>query len=99
MGVSLKYNLEEYTQALNKMKSLKTTIESNRTTMINNLETLRNDWTTEGGVAFFDSIDADWTGGIDNCIDVLEDLIDALDKAYKKYEKIEKEANSKLINC
>lgn len=96
MGVSLKYNLEEYTQVLNKVKSLKNTIESNKTKMINSLETLRSDWTTEGGVAFFDSIDADWTDGIDNCVYVLDDLIDAMDKAYKQYTKIETEANKKL---
>ena len=71
MGVSLKYNLEEYTQALNNIKNLKTTIENDKSTMINSLENLRKDWTTEGGVAFFDSIDGDWTDGIDNCLNVL----------------------------
>lgn len=96
MAVDLKYNLEEYTNALNNIKGLKTTIENNKTTMINSLETLRTDWTTEGGVAFFSSVDDDWTDGIDNCVAVLDDLIDALDKAYKQYEKIESEANKKL---
>ncbi len=61
MAVDLKYNLEEYTNALNNIKGLKTTIENNKTTMINSLETLRTDWTTEGGVAFFSSVDDDWT--------------------------------------
>lgn len=96
MAVSLKYNLEEYMQALNNIKNLKSTIEKNRSTMIASLETLRKDWTTEGGVAFFDSIDDDWSDGIDNCLDVLDDLIDSLDKAYKQYAKIETEANKNL---
>lgn len=96
MGVDLKYNLSEYTNALNKIKGLKSTIENNKTNMINSLKTLRTDWTTEGGVAFFSSVDDDWTKGIENCIDVLDDLIEALNDAYKQYEKIEIEAKKKL---
>jgi len=96
MGVSLKYNLQEYTQALHKITNLKDTIETNRARMLKSLETLRSDWTTEGGVTFFNSVDENWSAGIEHCIVVLEDLIDALDKAYEKYAKIEPEANAKL---
>lgn len=96
MGVSLKYNLEEYAKVLNNIKTLKSTIENNKSTMISRLETLRKDWTTDGGVAFFSSIDDDWTAGIENCISVLDDLVDAMAKAYVEYEKVETEANNKL---
>lgn len=96
MGVDLKYNLEEYAAAKAKIVNLKTTIENNKNTMINSLEILRNDWTLDGGVEFFKSVDDTWSDGIQNCIDVLDDLIDALDKAYKEYEKIEPEANRRF---
>ncbi len=96
MGVDLKYNLDEYSTTVTKVVELKDDIKEKKENMIKSLETLRADWTTEGADAFFASIDDDWSIGIDNCVAVLEDLIDALNDAYDEYEKIETEANEKL---
>lgn len=96
MGVDLKYDLEEYSATVAQFVSLKDDIKEKKDNMIKSLETLRADWTTEGADAFFASIDDNWSVGIDNCVAVLEDLIDALNDAYIQYEKIETEANEKL---
>lgn len=98
MAVDLKYNLDEYSKAINNIKQLKSQIKSNKTKMINDLEIIRNDWTLDGGKEFFASVDEDWADGIDNCIDVFDDLIDALENSYKQYEKIEKEAKKVFKN-
>lgn len=93
MGVDLKYNLDDYNNALNKIRILKDEIQHNKQSMISGLQAVRNDWTSEGGVAFFSSVDDSWSKGIDTCVTVLEDMIDSLEKARAEYEKIEPEAN------
>ena len=96
MAVNLKYNLVEYQNARNNINQLKTDIETNKSNMLTSLDDIKKDWTTEGGQAFFKSVDESWSDGIDNCITVLEDLISALDDAYTKYEGIEEEAKTRF---
>jgi|GEM_PF-4284543 len=89
MAKSVEYNLEEYKSANDGMKELRNSILTNKTTMKNNLEQLRNDWNMASSVAFFDSLDTDWEDVIRNCIDIMDEITGMLDEAYEEYEKIE----------
>ena len=96
MGVSLKYNLSEYNGAVDDIKKLKSDITTSKKKMKDGLEQIKKDWTTDGGVAFFDSIDTDWETAVQNCLDILDDLTDALDSAYKEYSDIADDAKTYL---
>lgn len=96
MGASLKYDLDNFTQQKKNFEDLKRTIEEAKNNMIQGLDQVKNDWKSEGGRTFFDSVDKDWADSIDNCIVVLEDLSKAIDEAYKNYERIEADANNYL---
>lgn len=92
MGTSLKYNLSEYDKANSDIKKLKKDIEKSKKKMKEGLDQIKKDWTTDGGKAFFDSIDTDWETAVQNCLDILDDLTDALDSAYKEYDDIADDA-------
>lgn len=96
MGTSLKYNLSEYDKANSDIKKLKSDIRKSKKKMKDGLEQIKKDWTTDGGKAFFDSIDTDWETAVQNCLDILDDLTDALDSAYKEYDDIEDDAKTYL---
>ena len=96
MGTSLKYNLSEYAKANSDIKNLKSDIQKSKKKMEDGLNQIKKDWTTDGGKAFFDSIDTDWETAVQNCLDILDDLTDALDSAYEAYDDIEDDAKTYL---
>lgn len=96
MGTSLKYNLSEYAKANSDIKYLKSDIQKSKKKMEDGLNQIKKDWTTDGGKAFFDSIDTDWETAVQNCLDILDDLTDALDSAYEEYDDIEDDAKTYL---
>lgn len=96
MGVDLKYDVDEISKGKTNIETLKTDIENARDAMKNGLAQIKMDWVSEGGTAFFDSIDNDWEKGVQNCIDVLTDLLSALETAETKYSEIETEAPNYL---
>ena len=96
MGADLKYDLTTMTQQKNNVEQLISTLDTAKTTMMNGLAQIRQDWTLDGGVAFFNSIDQDWVKSVENCIHVLEDLRDALKDAAPKYEEINNNAGNYL---
>lgn len=96
MNVSLKYNLSEYDSANSDIKNLKEDIKDSKKKMKDGLEQIKKDWTTDGGKAFFDSIDSDWETAVQNCLDILDDLTTALDSAYIEYSDIAEDAKTYL---
>lgn len=96
MGVSLKYDLKNISAQRKKIDELKTTISDAKDNMLSGLDQIRIDWVSEGGTAFFDSIDQDWVKSVENCIDVLDDLLSAIDVASEKYGEIDTEASNYL---
>lgn len=92
MSVSLQYDLDIFTAGKDKIDNLKNNIDTAKRTMESGLDQLRRDWVSEGGDAFFQSIDQDWAKNIETCIHVLEDLYDAVEKASSKYGEIQSEA-------
>lgn len=96
MGVNLKYDLEDITEQRKNIATLKSSISDAKTAMVKGLDQIRLDWVSEGGTAFFESIDTDWLDGIQNCIDVIDDLLSAIDKASEKYREINENASNYL---
>lgn len=96
MGVSLKYDTEDLDTGKTNVETLKGNLETARDAMKSGLAQVRTDWVSEGGDAFFDSIDNDWEKGVQNCIDVLDDMISALSDARTKYDDIETNAPTYL---
>ena len=76
MGVSLKYDTDDLGSGKTNIESLKTKIETARDAMKSGLAQVRADWVSEGGDAFFESIDTDWEKSVQNCIDVLQEVAD-----------------------
>ena len=96
MATSLKYDLENIANQRQKIDDLKTIISDAKKNMLSGLDQIRLDWISEGGTAFFDSIDQDWVESVGNCIDVLDDLLNAIDSASDKYEQIDANASNYL---
>lgn len=96
MGVSLKYDIDDFATEKKNVSELKDKIDTARNTMKAGLNQLRSDWVSEGGEAFFESIDDDWENSIQSCIDVLEDIVSALEVTETKYGEIETNATTYL---
>lgn len=96
MGVDLKYKTEDFDTGKTNINNLIDEIINARDTMKKGLVQIRTDWVSEGGDAFFDSIDNDWETSVQNCIDVLNDMLDALGDAKDKYDEISTNASSYL---
>ncbi len=96
MGTSLKYDTLQMGVSQKNVNDLIEKIESARDAMRSGLEQIRKDWASEGGDAFFESIDNDWEVSVQNCIDVLGDLSTALKDAITKYDEISNNASDYL---
>ncbi len=96
MGVSLKYETDDFSTANTNITDLITQIKDAKQAMIDGLDQIKADWVSEGATAFFDSIDDDWATSVDNCIDVLNDLLSCISTASTKYGEIETEAPNYL---
>lgn len=96
MGVNLSYDSDDFTTAMTNIEKLKSQLGEDKKAMIEALENLRKDWVSEGGDAFFDSIDNDWQTSVDNCISVLDDLKGAIKAASDDYAEISTDSIKKL---
>lgn len=96
MGIDLKCNLDEYKSSIDNFNKLKQFIADSKKNMNDGLQQIRKDWTLDGGVAFFESIDTDWVNSVQNCIDILDDLTSALESAYNEYNAIQEDSKTYL---
>ena len=96
MGVNLKYDTLQMDVSQKNVDDLISKIETARDAMRSGLEQVRKDWASEGGDAFFESIDNDWETSVQNCIDVLGDLSASLKDAITKYNEISDNASTYL---
>lgn len=92
----LKYDVDTLSTGATNIETLKTAVEKAKDDMVNGLAQVRLDWVSEGGDAFFNSIDNDWTKSVQNCIDVLDDILSAIKKAETTYAEIETESPNYL---
>lgn len=94
--MNLKFETDDFASANNNITDLINQINTAKQTMINGLTQIKADWVSEGATAFFESIDQDWVTSVENCVDVLNDLLSCISTASTKYGEIETEAPNYL---
>lgn len=94
--MSLKFETDDFVNANTNINDLITQINTAKQIMLSGLDQIKEDWVSEGATAFFDSIDQDWVKCVENCVDVLNDLLSCIGTASTKYGEIETEASNYL---
>lgn len=96
MGVDLKYDTDDFDTAMRTILNLKQDLETKKKGMLDALTQLRNDWVSDGGDTFFNSIDTDWSDSVDECIELLQDIYDSLHSGSVIYDDISLQAQNYL---
>lgn len=95
MGVwndNLKFDIEKLRSTKETCEKLKNTLVNQKTSLISNLEVLRNEWNTPAGKKFFEDQNTDWVAQTGNYINITNAVEELLDTAILQYEKVADEA-------
>ncbi len=84
----LRFNLSDLGTQADSIQRISADLNSAKARLSQNLETLRNDWVSSAGDAFFAMYDTTWVDHIDQYCQLLDELSAALRYAASEYEPL-----------
>lgn len=82
------FDLREQAEAIKKVAEELTSAKSS---LVSNLDALREDWVSTASTRFFEKIDTDWDTAVDTYVSMLNDLASSLCEAANLYDPLVKE--------
>lgn len=88
---SLKFDVAEFSKMRKKIQETSRELSELKTSLLQELEDLKEDWNTPAGKKFTAEVDTDWAKQVDKyitIIDAVEELIEVAEKSYGEVEEI-----------
>ena len=86
----VKYNLDDFNSACNKVDEIRSKLEEDKTNAVNAFDELRKKgWKTKAGAKYMSEMDAGWVPTLNKYINILERLDRALKDMRAKYAEMD----------
>ena len=85
----IQYDVDKLESMKKQVDNTVTTLQTSKTQLIENLDSLQNDWNTPAGKKFLSEVDTDWADEIDKYIKALKTLSNLLKSAKKSYTALD----------
>lgn len=88
----LKFNVDEISRMRTKLQDTSQELKTEKTNLLNEMASLRENWKTPAGKKFLKDFDDSWVNNIDKYVTIIDAVDDLLEVAYKTYQEVETEA-------
>lgn len=89
---SLKFDVSEISKMRTQIQNTSKDLASFKTTLLQEVENLKNNWKTPAGKKFTEEVDTDWAKQVDKYITIIDTVDELLEVAEKSYREVEEEA-------
>ena len=90
---SLKFDVAKISEMRKKIQDTATELEDFKTSLLQEVETLKTNWKTPAGKKFTESVDTDWAKQVEKYVTIIGAVDELLDVAEKTYQVVEDEVN------
>ena len=90
---SLKFDVSKISEMRKKIQETATELEDFKTSLLQEVETLKNNWKTPAGKKFTESVDTDWAKQVEKYVTIIGAVDELLEVAEKTYQEVEDEVN------
>lgn len=90
---SLKFDVAKISEMRKKIQDTATELEDFKTSLLQEVETLKTNWKTPAGKKFTERVDTDWAKQVEKYVTIIGAVDELLDVAEKTYQEVEDEVN------
>lgn len=88
---SLKFDVSEIQKMRTQIQTTSKDLADFKTSLLQEVEQLKNNWKTPAGKKFIEEVDTDWAKQVDKYITIIDAVDELLEVAEKTYKEVEEE--------